>query len=179
MIESAIVIAVTGSIAAYRACDLVRNLKKLQYPVSVIMTKNSLHFIGKATFEALTDRPVLVDEYESYMAHIEVKRIAKVFAVIPATANTIGKMANGIADDLVTSTYLAIQCPVVVAPAMNPGMYSSKPLQRNLKKLQEDGVEILEPSSGIVVCGDEGQGKLADIHFIEKRLIEIYHSKAI
>ena len=166
--KGSIVIAVTGSIAAYKTCELVRNLKKLGYPVSVIMTKNSLHFIGKATFEALTEMPVLVDEYESYMAHIEVKRIASVFAVVPATANIIGKMAAG------TSTYLAIQCPVVIAPAMNPGMYMSKPVQRNLKQLHEDGVEILEPSSGVVVCGDEGQGKLADIQFIENRLIEIY-----
>jgi len=178
MIESkgSIVIAVTGSIAAYKTCELVRNLKKSGYPVSVIMTKNSLQFIGKATFEALTESPVLVDEYESYMAHIEVKRISSVFAVIPATANIIGKMAAGISDDLVTSTYLAIQCPVVIAPAMNPGMYMSKPVQRNLKQLHEDGVEILEPSSGVVVCGDEGQGKLADIQFIENRLIEIYLS---
>lgn len=175
--ERSIVIAVTGSISAYRTCELVRNLIKLGHPVRVIMTKNSLNFIGKSTFEALTDRPVLTDEFESYMAHIEIKRIASVFAIVPASANTIGKMANGIADDLVTSTYLAIQCPVLVAPAMNPGMYASKPVRRNMKILKEDGVQFIEPGFGLVVCGDEGQGKLADIHLIQEKILEV-HTKA-
>lgn len=172
-----IVIAVTGSIAAYKTCDLVRNLRKANYPVRVIMTRNSLNFIGKSTFEALTDQEVLTDEYESYMAHIEIKRIASVFAIVPATANIIGKMAYGIADDLVSSTYLAIQCPVIVAPAMNPGMYSSRPVQRNLKILQDDGIEIIDPSNGLVVCGDEGQGKLAEISLIQERILEIYSKR--
>lgn len=175
--ETSIVIAVTGSISAYRTCELVRNIKKLGFPVRVIMTKNSLQFVGKSTFEALTDKPVLTDEFESYMAHIEIKRIASVFAIVPATANTIGKMANGIADDLVTSTYLAIQCPVLIAPAMNPGMYASKPVQRNMKLLREDGVEIIDPAFGLVVCGDEGQGKLADIQVIQERILEIHIKK--
>ena len=174
--EKCITIAVTGSIAAYRTCEIVRNLKKAGYPVRVIMTKNALNFIGKATFEALTEKLVLVDEYESYMAHIEVKRLASVFAIVPATANIIGKMANGISDDLVSSTYLAIQCPVVVAPAMNPGMYLSKPVQRNIIQLKNDGVEIIDPLEGKVVCGDEGNGKLADNSIIESRLIEIHMS---
>ena len=164
----------TGSIAAYKTCDIVRNLKKKGYPIRVIMTKNALNFIGRATFEALTDKIVLVNEYESQMAHIEIKRLASVFAIVPATANTIGKMANGIADDLVTSTYLAIQCPVIVAPAMNPTMYLSKPVQRNINQLKKDGVEIIDPLEGVVVCGDEGKGKLAENSIIEDRLIEIY-----
>ncbi len=172
--QKCITIAVTGSIAAYKTCDIVRNLKKKGYPIRVIMTKNALNFIGRATFEALTDKIVLVDEYESQMAHIEIKRLASVFAIVPATANTIGKMANGIADDLVTSTYLAIQCPVIVAPAMNPTMYLSKPVQRNINQLKKDGVEIIDPLEGVVVCGDEGKGKLAENSIIEDRLIEIY-----
>lgn len=176
MIESnkSIVIAVTGSIAAYKSCELVRNLKKSGYSVRVIMTKNALNFIGKSTFEALTEKQVLVDEYESYMAHIEIKREASVFAVVPATANIIGKMANGIADDLVSSTYLAIQCPVLIAPAMNPGMYLSKAVQRNINILKNDGVEFIEPISGIVVCGDEGRGKLAEIDEIQNQILQKY-----
>ncbi|MCB1176144.1 MAG: phosphopantothenoylcysteine decarboxylase [Leptospiraceae bacterium] len=170
-----IVIAVTGSIAAYKTCDLVRNLKKKGYPVRVIMTEHALHFVGKITFEALTDQVVKIDEYETGMAHIEAKRSAAILAVVPATANIIGKMANGIADDLVTSTYLAATCPVLIAPAMNPGMYNSKPVQRNLKILEEDGITIMDPSSGVVICGDEGKGKLAAIEDIQLKIEEIYN----
>lgn len=171
-----IVIAVTGGIAAYKTCDLVRNLTKLGYPVRVIMTHNATQFIHKNTFEALTNKPVLVDEYESIMAHIEIKNLAKVFAIVPATANIIGKMANGIADDLVSSTYLACTVPVIVAPAMNPGMYANKAVQRNIKQLKEDGVIIIDPNDGIVVCGDEGTGKLAEVEDIQKKIIEIYET---
>lgn len=171
-----IIIAVTGGIAAYKTCELVRNLTKLGYPVRVIMTHNATQFIHKNTFEALTNKPVLVDEYESIMAHIEIKNLAKVFAIVPATANIIGKMANGIADDLVSSTYLACTVPVIVAPAMNPGMYANKAVQRNIKQLKEDGVIIIDPNDGIVVCGDEGTGKLADIEEIQKKIIEIYET---
>ncbi|MCX7997373.1 MAG: phosphopantothenoylcysteine decarboxylase [Leptospiraceae bacterium] len=171
-----IIIAVTGGIAAYKTCDLVRNLTKHGYPVRVIMTHNATQFIHKNTFEALTNKPVLVDEYESIMAHIEIKNLAKVFAIVPATANIIGKMANGIADDLVSSTYLACTAPVIVAPAMNPGMYANKAVQRNIKQLKEDGVIIIDPNDGIVVCGDEGTGKLAEVEEIQKKIIEIYET---
>ncbi len=169
-----IVIAVTGGIAAYKTCELVRNLVKLNFPVRVIMSKNATYFIGKTTFEALTNKVVFTSEYESIMAHIEVKQSAGVFAIVPATANIIGKMANGIADDLVSTTYLACTAPVIIAPAMNPNMYLNKAVQRNLKQLEEDGVHIIEPQHGVVVCGDEGQGKLAEIEIIQKKIIELY-----
>jgi phosphopantothenoylcysteine decarboxylase/phosphopantothenoylcysteine decarboxylase/phosphopantothenate--cysteine ligase len=171
-----ILIAVTGSIAAYRTCELVRNLTKEGYPVRVIMTEHATHFVGKITFEALTGKPVKIDEYESGMAHIEAKNIAGVFAIVPATANIIGKFANGIADDLVTSTYLATTCPIIIAPAMNPNMYLSKPVQRNLETLSKDGVHIIDPTKGVVVCGDEGFGKLAEVSMIQKTIIDIYTS---
>ncbi len=174
MIDKEIVIAVTGSIAAYKACDLVRGLKKKGYPVRVIMTEHALHFVGKITFEALTESKVRIDEYETGMAHIETKNAAGILAIVPATANIIGKMANGIADDLVSSTYLAATCPVLIAPAMNPGMYTNKAVQRNLKTLQEDGVILVEPENGIVVCGDEGKGKLASIELIQSKIEEIF-----
>lgn len=175
--QKEIIIAVTGSIAAYKTCELVRNLTKNGYPVRVIMTEHATHFIGRITFEALTGKPVQINEYDTGMAHIEIKNIASIFAIVPATANIIGKFANGIADDLVTSTYLASTCPVLIAPAMNPGMYASVPVQRNLKTLQKDGVLIMDPSSGIVVCGDEGQGKLADITLIQNQIMELHHNR--
>jgi phosphopantothenoylcysteine decarboxylase/phosphopantothenoylcysteine decarboxylase/phosphopantothenate--cysteine ligase len=172
-----ILIAVSASIAAYRTCELVRSLVKKEYPVRVIMTPNATHFIGKIVFEALTGRPVLVDEYESGMPHIESKNGARVFALVPGTANTIAKFASGLADDLVGSTYLALSCPVIIAPAMNPGMWNHPATQRNIEILRKDGAEILSPQSGVVICGDEGQGKLAELSVIEEAIIRAYDRK--
>lgn len=152
----------------------MRNLTKEGYPVSVIMTANATKFVGPITFEALTGKKVRVDEYEQGMAHIDAKNSASVIAIVPATANIIGKMANGIADDLVTSTYLAANCPVVIAPAMNPFMYAHPSVQRNLKRLIEDGVILADPSEGVVVCGDEGYGKLAEVSIIQKMILDLY-----
>ncbi|MCB1193706.1 MAG: phosphopantothenoylcysteine decarboxylase [Leptospiraceae bacterium] len=167
-----ILIAVSGSIAAYKTCELVRNLTKQGYSVCVIMTKNATHFVGKITFEALTGKPVRTEEFDVGMAHIDLKNMASVMAVVPASANIIGKMANGIADDLVTSTYLAATCPVIIAPSMNPGMYSQKAVQRNLETLKRDGVIVVEPAYGEVVCGDEGYGKMADVLTIQNKILE-------
>jgi len=172
-----IVIAVTGSIAAYKSCELVRNLTKEGFPVRVIMTKNATNFVGKITFEALTGKSVRVDEFDTGMAHIEIKNLASVFAVVPCSANTLGKLANGIADDLVSSTYLACTCPVLVAPSMNPGMYSHKATQRNLAQLELDGVKIVTPDKGVVVCGDEGYGKLASVDLIMEKIIQLHKSQ--
>ncbi|EKR84434.1 phosphopantothenoylcysteine decarboxylase [Leptospira interrogans] len=173
-LKKEILVAVSGSIAVYKTCELVRNLTKEGYPVSVIMTANATKFVGPITFEALTGKKVRVDEYEQGMAHIDAKNSASVIAIVPATANIIGKMANGIADDLVTSTYLAANCPVVIAPAMNPFMYAHPAVQRNLKRLIEDGVTLADPSEGVVVCGDEGYGKLAEISIIQKMILDLY-----
>lgn len=173
-LKKEILVAVSGSIAAYKTCELVRNLTKEGYPVNVIMTANATRFIGPITFEALTNKKVRINEYEQGMAHIDAKNSASVMAVVPATANIIGKMANGIADDLVTSTYLAANCPVIVAPAMNPFMYAHPSVQRNLKRLIEDGVILADPSEGVVVCGDEGYGKLAEISIIQKMILDLY-----
>jgi len=175
--ERTILIAVTGSIAAYRACELTRNLVKDGYPVQVIMTEGAEKFVGKITFLALSGKPVYKSDWEEGMLHIELKNKAAVMAVVPATANIIGKFAGGIADDLVSSTYLAAGCPVVVAPAMNPNMYNSPAVQRNLKQLKEDGVLVLDPQNGEVVCGDVGQGKLAQISVIEKTLKELFDKR--
>ncbi|XDD50537.1 phosphopantothenoylcysteine decarboxylase [Leptospira sp. WS92.C1] len=169
-----ILIAVSGSIAAYKTCELVRNLTKEGFPVTVIMTQHATEFIGPITFEALTGKKVRINEYEEGMAHIDAKNSASVFAIVPATANLIGKMANGIADDLVTSTYLAASCPIIVAPAMNPFMYAQPAVQRNLKRLSDDGIILADPSEGVVVCGDEGYGKLAEISVIQKLILDAY-----
>lgn len=172
-----IVIAVTGSIAAYKSCELVRNLTKEGYPVRVIMTRNATNFVGKITFEALTGKAVRIDEFDTGMAHIEIKNLASVFAVVPCSANTLAKLANGIADDLVSSTYLACTCPVLIAPSMNPGMYSHKATQRNLSQLESDAVKIVTPDKGIVVCGDEGYGKLAPVEVIMDAIIQLHKSQ--
>ena len=172
-LDKDVLIAVTGSIAAFKACDLVRNLTKSGISTRVIMTANATQFIGKITFEALTGKCVLIDEYESGMPHIDSKNGISLMAVVPATANSIGKFANGIADDLVSSTYMAITVPVLIAPAMNPGMWSHPATQRNIKALQLDGVHIISPQDGKVICGDEGYGKLADISEIEKAIYKI------
>ena len=168
-----IIIAVTGSIAAYKSCELVRELTKKGYPVTVLMTDNATRFIGPLTFQALTNHKVYCGSSGEEMEHIDVKNTASVFCVVPATANIIGKMANGVADDIVTSSYLTLNCPVIVAPAMNPQMYASRAVQRNLRILKEDGVLIIEPEEGTVVCGDTGQGRLADIRNIENEILKI------
>lgn len=175
--EKSILIAVSGSIAAYRACDLVRNLAKRGYPVQVIMTANAERFVGRLTFQALSGRPVPSGSWDEGMVHIDMKNLAGVFAVVPATANIIGKFANGIADDLVSSTYLALNCPVIIAPAMNPAMYAAAAVQRNLATLRRDGARIIEPGEGEVVCGDTGQGKLASIQDIENVIVALYERK--
>ncbi|HMU82191.1 MAG TPA: flavoprotein [Leptospiraceae bacterium] len=168
-----VVIGVTGSIAAYRTCDLIRSLTKKGVSVHVCMTESAEHFVGRITFEALTGQRVYTSQWESGMPHIELKRLSKLLAIVPATADIIGKFASGIADDLLSSTYLAHTGTVLIAPSMNPGMYASKAVQRNLQRLREDGVILVDPANGEAVCGDEGQGKLATIEQIESRILEL------
>ncbi|MBI3395234.1 MAG: phosphopantothenoylcysteine decarboxylase [Spirochaetia bacterium] len=170
--EKTIVIAVTGSIAAYKACDLSRSLTKKGHVVQVLMTEHAERFVGRATFQAITSREVFGGDWDEKMLHIDLKRMAGVFAVVPATANVLAKFAAGIADDLVTSSYLAMTCPVLCAPAMNPSMYSHPATQRNIAQLKKDGVIFVDPAEGEVVCGDTGQGKMADIALIEKLILE-------
>jgi len=171
-----VLIAVTGSIAAYRTCDVARSLEKRKIPCSVVMTRNAERFVGRVTFEAICSGKVFTDDWEQGMVHIDARNLGALLAVVPATANILAKMAHGIADDLVSSTYLAGHCPVLVAPAMNPFMYASKPVQRNLRTLREDGVAIIDPVEGEVVCGDTGQGKMADVALIVERIVEAYRS---
>jgi len=174
--QKSIVLAVTGSIAAYKSCDLARSLVKQGYPVRVILTENAARLVGPVTFEAITGQRVFRSEWEEGMLHIDMKNLAAVFAVAPATANAIGKFAHGIADDIVSTTYLAATCPKIVAPSMNPGMYSHPAVQRNLRQLREDGVQVVDPGEGVVVCGDQGQGKMAALEEIEAAINQAYVS---
>ena len=160
-----IVIGVTGSISAYKICDIVSILKHKGANVNVIMTRNSANFITPLTLETLSKNKVHIemfnDEYEEEVMHIELARKADLFLVAPCTANVISKIANGIGDDMLTTTIIATKAPVVIAPAMNDNMYSNKIVQDNIEKLKKYGYMFIEPITGNLACGYEGKGKLA------------------
>lgn len=159
-----VVLGVTGSIAAYKMANLTSMLTKLHCDVHVIMTKNATNIINPITFETLTARKCLVDTFDrnfNYnIEHVALGEKADVVLVAPASANVIGKMAAGIADDMLTTTILACKCKKIVAPAMNTNMYENPIVQANLKKLKEFGMEVIEPASGMLACRVEGKGKL-------------------
>lgn len=166
MISLKILLAVTGGIAAYKALELTRLFKKQGADVRVVMTKSATAFIQPLSFQALSGHAVhceLLDaEAENAMGHIELARWADVFVIAPATANTLAKMAHGLADDLVSTLYLAVTCPVYVAPAMNHVMWSHPATQVNLKTLQSHGVNLIAPESGEQACGEMGVGRMAE-----------------
>ena len=159
-----VVLGVTGSIAAYKMANLTSMLTKLHCDVHVIMTKNATNIINPITFETLTAHKCLVDTFDrnfNYnIEHVALGEKADVVLVAPASANVIGKMAAGIADDMLTTTILACKCKKIVAPAMNTNMYENPVVQANLKKLKEFGMEVIEPASGMLACRVEGKGKL-------------------
>ena len=161
-----ILLGVTGGIAAYKIANLASMLKKQKANVRVIMTKNACQFITPMTFETLTAQKVYTDtfdrDFEFKVDHIELGKWADVFLIAPATANVIGKLANGIADDMLTTTALAMRCPLVVAPAMNTAMYENRAVKHNIMKLRTNGMEIILPASGALACGDTGAGKMPE-----------------
>ncbi len=160
-----IVLGITGGIAAYKACGIVSYLKSEGANVDVIMTKNACEFITPLTLETLSGNKVITDMFERpdhrEVEHISLARKADLFLIVPATANIIGKVANGIADDMLSTTIMATKAPVVFAPAMNDGMYSNLIVQDNIKKLKEYGYKFVEPATGHLACGYDGKGKLA------------------
>ncbi len=162
-----VVLGVTGGIACYKACELVRLLQKAGCDVWVVMTENATRFVSPLTFETLTGHPVATDTFVHAgsweVEHIALAKRAQVFVVAPATANILAKMACGIADDMLSTTLLATRAPVVVAPAMNTQMYDASATQDNLRTLRSRGVHIVEPAVGHLACGDSGRGKLADV----------------
>lgn len=174
-----VVVGVSGGIAAYKVCLVVRGLKKLGANVDVIMTEHATHFVTPLTFETLSQRPVAVDMFAP-KSHFEVEHIglakkADLFLVCPATANILGKMANGIADDMLSTTVMATSAPVVVCPAMNSGMFHSEAVVGNLEVLKKRGVHVINAGSGFLACGDIGDGRMAEpdeiIDFCEKILV--------
>lgn len=165
-----VIVGITGSIAAYKMADLVSTLVKKGIDVHVIMTKNATNFINPITFETLTDHKCLVDTFDrnfNYnIEHVSLAVKADVFLVAPASANVIGKIANGIADDMLTTTIMACRCPKLIAPAMNTGMYENPILKDNLNKLRGFGYEIIEPDTGHLACGVEGKGRLPSVDLL-------------
>lgn len=159
-----VVLGVTGSIAAYKMANVASALVKEGADVHVVMTKNAINFINPITFETLTNNKCLVDTFDRnfqfHVAHVSLSQKADVFMIAPASANIIGKLANGIADDMLSTMALAASCKIIVAPAMNTHMYENKIVQDNLDKLKKFGFEVIEPAAGRLACGDVGAGKL-------------------
>jgi phosphopantothenoylcysteine decarboxylase / phosphopantothenate---cysteine ligase len=162
-----VLLGVTGGIAVYKAIEILRRLTERGAEVHVVMTKNAERFVPRLTFEALSRKPALVDEFEdcnkTAIGHIEFTDNLDLCIIAPATANLIGKLAAGIADDALTSSLMALNCPLLLAPAMNERMYHNPILQRNILALKELGVKFVEPCIGSLACGVVGQGRLADI----------------
>ncbi len=161
-----ILLGVSGGIAAYKSADLASKLVQAGAKVTVVMTQSAEQFIGPITFEALTNRPVyhhLFAAKEHFQGeHIGLARRAELMIVAPATANYLAKVANGLADDLLSTLALTITCPLLLAPAMNTEMWNKPPVQRNLKQLEEDGVNIIPPGSGWLSCGQVGAGRMSE-----------------
>ena len=161
-----VLLGVTGSIAAYKIANLASALKKLHADVHVLMTKNATNFINPITFESLTGNKCLVDTFDRnfqfQVEHVSIAKKADVVMIAPASANVIGKIAHGIADDMLTTTVMACKCPVYVSPAMNTNMYENPIVQDNMKVLEKYGYHIITPASGYLACGDTGAGKMPE-----------------
>ena len=172
-----VVLGVSGGIAAYKSCELVSRLKKLGADVHVIMTRNAEEFVAPLSFETLSDNKVvrgMFEEREEHdVRHVALAKLADVFVVAPATANVIAKFARGIADDMLSTTWLASDAPKLVAPAMNTAMYDDEATQDNISLLKERGVMFVEPGVGRLACGDTGRGKMAEPADIAERIREI------
>ena len=164
--DKTIVLGVTGGIAAYKSAYLASALRKQHATVHVVMTKHAAEFISPLTFETLTNNRCTVDMFDRHfeydVKHISLAKAADLMIVAPATANFIAKAANGIADDMLTTVFLAARCPKLVAPAMNTAMYENPVTQDNLHKLAGYGIKVIEPASGMLACGDEGKGKMPE-----------------
>ena len=177
-----IVLGVTGSIAAYKSASLASALVKEHADVHVIMTRNAVNFINPITFETLTHNKCITDtfdrNFEFDVKHISLAKKADLFMIAPATANIIGKLASGIADDMLSTTVMAAGCPVMLAPAMNTAMYDNSIVQENMSKLRMHGYTVIEPSAGYLACGDTGRGKMPEPEYLKDIILhEISHEK--
>jgi len=172
-----IILGVTGCIAAYKACELARLLMAAGCRVKVVMTENATRFVGQTTFRALTREPVAVslwDEAEASVHHVSLAQEADLLLIAPATANVMAKLASGRSDDLLSTTALATRAPVIVAPAMNDGMWEAAATQANVLTLEQRGVTVVGPETGALACGDTGVGRLAPLdHIVSSVLSEL------
>lgn len=172
-----IVFGVTGGIAAYKSCEAVSRLKKLGATVCVIMTKNATEFVAPLTFETLSNQPCVVDTFARperwEVEHVSLAKRADLFVIAPATANIMAKLAHGIADDMLSTTCLATRAPMLIAPAMNTGMWENVATQENLKILQARGMHFVGPEGGYLACGDVGAGRMSEPAQIVERCVQL------
>lgn len=179
--KKCVVLGVTGGIAAYKACEILRLLQKQGIDVFVVMTKNACQFVTPLTFETLSGHPVAADTFARpatwEVEHIALAKRADLFLIAPATADIIGKMACGIADDMLSTTVMATRAPVMIAPAMNTGMWENPAMQQNIATLVSRGVHVVTPATGHLACGDSGAGKLEDVSVIARRALDVLEAK--
>lgn len=172
-----IVFGVTGGIAAYKSCEVVSRLKKLGATVCVIMTKNATEFVAPLTFETLSNQPCVTDTFARperwEVKHVSLAKRADLFVIAPATANIMAKLAHGIADDMLSTTCLATRAPILIAPAMNTGMWQNPATQENAKILQARGMQFIGPEGGYLACGDVGAGRMSEPEQIVERCVEL------
>lgn len=178
--KKCVVVGVSGGVAVYKALDVISRLRKKDVEVHVIMTKSATEFVTLLSFQSLSQNMVITDMFAEPKAweiqHISLAKKADLMLIVPATANIIGKVANGIADDMLSTTIMATKAPVVFCPAMNTNMYENPIVQRNISLLKELGYEFIEPASGRLACGDEGKGKLQDTEIIAEETLRRLHS---
>ncbi|MCH5250218.1 MAG: bifunctional phosphopantothenoylcysteine decarboxylase/phosphopantothenate--cysteine ligase CoaBC [Lachnospiraceae bacterium] len=179
--EKHIILGVTASIAAYKIASLASMLKKQKADITVIMTPNATNFINPITFETLTGNKCLVDTFDRNfqynVEHVALAKLADVFMVAPASADVIAKAAHGMADDMLTTTLLACECPKIFAPAMNTHMYNNPIVKDNMKTLSGYGIEVIEPATGYLACGDTGEGKMPEPEVLMEYIIKALTSK--
>lgn len=172
-----VLVGVTGCVAIYKTCEIIRGFQKAGLRAKVVMTESATHFINPTLFRALTREPVAVGLFDDRpgdpIHHISLSKEADLFLIAPCTANVIAKLANGIADDLLTTTALATTAPIVIAPAMNVNMYQNVATQQNMATLRERGVAFIDADSGYLACGDVGKGRLADPEVIVKAALDM------
>jgi len=174
--QKEIVLGVSGSISSYKSVEILREFCRLKACVTVVMTKNAVEFISPLTFQILSKQKTITELFDTHREfrpeHIALSRKADLLLVAPATANIIGKFASGVADDFLSSLFLSMRAPILLAPAMNPTMYLNPIVQRNLSLLKKNNIEIIEPGVGEVACGESGQGRLAAVEVIIERVIQ-------
>jgi phosphopantothenoylcysteine decarboxylase/phosphopantothenate--cysteine ligase len=177
MVNSNILLGVTGSIAAFKAVEIARRLIDEGYSVQVVMTKAACNFITPLTLESITGKPVLTDLFSGPYSHINLSKESRLLLIAPATANTINKLSCGIADDLLSNLWLTYAGPVLIAPAMNHRMYNHLSVQKSIKELQKSGVKFIGPVSGSLACGEEGEGRMSDVAIIVEAAISALTQK--